>query len=80
MLRIVQIGLFIIAGVGFAVATVSWMIYVREGGPPSRPHFEVQRTPRERQLGRWYSAGSLVFGVAVGVVLLIDIVQRCLIK
>ncbi|MFC4311865.1 hypothetical protein ACFPN2_22480 [Steroidobacter flavus] len=76
MLRVVQIGLFVIAGIGFLILSVAFEIYRREGGVPTRPHFEVQRTPRERQLGKWYRAGSLIFGGAVGVLLLIDIALR----
>ncbi|MET0497425.1 MAG: hypothetical protein ABW106_04025 [Steroidobacteraceae bacterium] len=61
---------------GFVVAFVSWEQYVREGGVPGRPWFDVQRTPRERQLARRSKAGSLVFAVSIALLAVLDIAGK----
>ena len=75
MIGWVQIVLLTIGLAGFVVAFVSWEIYVREGGVPTRPWFHAQRTPRERQLAKRSRAGVWVFGVSVGL-LLLDIAHK----
>jgi hypothetical protein len=75
MLGWVKVVLLTIGLGGFVVAFVSWEIYVREGGVPTRPWFHAQRTPRERRLAKRSRAGVWVFGVSVGL-LLLDIAHK----
>lgn len=76
MLGLVEIALLTVGLGGFLVGFVSWEIYVREGGVPTRPWFHMQRTPRERQLAKRSRAGMWVFGVSIALLVLLDIAKK----